>query len=125
MSTPTHAGTTDRLTTADLAHFTGTERLYFDPLAPTVRYTDGIRHLRSHGTNWLVVDALIMLPPLLAQHEFVCLVLRMDGSRGTLSFDDGNGNALRPAIHYTYADCPLSELKMFCTGGVLMLASEY
>lgn len=122
MSIPSSPG---RLTADDLAQFTGTEQLHFDPLVPTIRYTDGIRHLRQHGANWLVVDALLMLPALATQESFVCVVLHMKGTRGVLSFDDGNGNVLRPPIRYAYADFPLPELKMFFADGVLMLASEY
>lgn len=115
-----------RLTADDLAQFTGTEQLYFDPLFPAFKYTDGVRHLRFHDLNWLVVDILTFLPTLPPQEEFVCIVLRTTKtSRGVLSFDDGNGNVLRPVHKYQYSDCPLPELKLFFTGGVLMLPSEY
>jgi hypothetical protein len=114
------------LSTSDLAHFTGTEKLY----RITRRHvlTDGTKFLAEQGRCFWLMDAIAScLTPSYDDH-FAVARLVVDGSSAVLSLDDGNDNVFATqAIEYT--NFPLSEIKLYCSfdgnDWVTMLTSEY
>lgn len=52
------------------------------------------------------------------------LEVDLERREGLLTCDDGNGNVVfSKKIEYT--DFPLSEIKLYCADGVILLPSEY
>ena len=117
---------TSQITASNLAQFSGSENLYFNPLFRSIRYTDGVQWLGKNGAGWLVDACLSHIAHNKnVKHEgFVCITLQVGAKKALLTFTDGNdGKLATQRIDYT--DFPLSEVKFFYTNGVLMLAGEY
>lgn len=112
---------------AALAQFTGTERYY--RIAPKFLITDGVKYLAdSAGAYWLLDAAVSHLAQLGTTDWFVLVKLVVDGSRASLTLEDGNGVVrARQAIQYT--NFPASQQVLYaCWDGqhwVLMLTGEY
>ncbi len=118
---------TANLTRANLAHFTGSEHSFFNPLFRKVTYTDGAKFISDNGGAWLIIDILAQLVhnKKVNQEEFVCVTLKVNTDHtAILTLDDGNNNILAKQ-NYPMTDFPLSEIKFFATNNMLMLASEY
>ncbi len=114
------------LSTSDLAHFTGTEKLY----RITRRHvlTDGTKYLAEEGRCFWLMDAVASHLTPSYDDYFAVARLVLNGSSAVLSLDDGNDHVFATqAIEYT--DFPLSEIKLYCafdgTHWVIMLTSEY
>jgi hypothetical protein len=115
------------LNEADLANFTGSENWYQHWLGK-VSFTNGVKFIAdSAGAYWLIDEiAINQTRPKVRAEEFQVWVLKVDLEKrnGVLSCDDGNGNVVfTKRIDYT--DFPLSEIRFYCTDGVILLPSEY
>ena len=112
---------------ASLSQHTCTDGYYFDPLFKGIKYTSGVKYLRDHGCNWLVVDSLANITgnkKLRKSLDFLCIKFNAKDGKGVFVIENGDGKTLeRNDIPFT--DCPEGEIKMFFTDGVLLLASEY
>jgi len=112
---------------SDLTGFIGSEGLHFMPMFKQINYTDGVHFLVHHGCAWMVTD---MLPVLIShamvrREPFVCITFKKNADKtAKITYDDGNANILF-IQKYPFTDCPVNEIKFFCTGKVLMLAREY
>lgn len=117
---------------ANLAHFNGSENLYFrQTLAGRIEYTDGIRYLQQQGCCWLI-DAIASYQT----HEFKAeddrqfwkLSVDLETHQAQLVCDDGNGN-IRVSQDIPSIDFPLPELKIYVEIQLncvfLCLMSEY
>jgi hypothetical protein len=116
----------EKLTQADLAQFTGSERWYRHSLMRTITYTEGVQFLAEKaGAYWLVDKiATLQLEPKIKREEFQAWKLTVAENRGKLLCEDGNGNAVyREEIEFT--DFPLDEIMLWYTNSVIMLPSEY
>ena len=115
---------TEKLTKADLAEFTGTEKWYRHPVAKNILYTDGIKYVAEKaGAYWLVDEiAFRQNHPVVKNEEFQVWTLTVDPqqSTATLACDDGNDRTL-----YTkqigFTDFPLEEIKIYVTDNVILL----
>lgn len=117
------------LTHADIAGFTGSEGLHYNPLfGRRFSYTDGVQFLGANGCGWLLDKILATLKfiPTMQGQEFISITLTVNLSlkAAVLTFDDGNDNILHKE-DISFTDCTLSEIKFFYTNTILMLASEY
>lgn len=116
-----------RLTAVDLRQFTGTETWYRHPFKRSILYTDGVRYVaETAGAYWLIDEiTFAQLHKNIAAQPFQHWKLSVSPSQtGTLTCEDGNGNAVfTKAISYT--DFPLAEIDFFFTDNVILLPSEY
>jgi uncharacterized protein DUF6876 len=118
--------TETKITQSDLDQFTGTEHWYKHWASP-ITFTDGAKFLAERAGAFWLLDEIVFAQrnKKVKGEEFQVWRLKLDGKGGcTLTCDDGNGNvALTKAIPYT--DFPLDEAKVYFTGGVILLPSEY
>ena len=111
----------------NLAQFTGTERYY--RINRKCVLTDGAKYLaETAGAYWLMDAAASYLPELGTDDWFVLVRLVVNGSKATLTLEDGNGSA-RAQQDIGYTDFPLAEQIIYACWDaehwVLMLPSEY
>ena len=118
------------LTQADLAHFTGTEQLWHQPLI-SFKYTDGVKYVAREGNAyWLLTDiSAFQYQPAIVEYAkndwFQTWKLCVhDDNTATLTCADGNRHILF-THEYLHTDFPLPEIMFFLVDGVLMLPSEY
>jgi hypothetical protein len=117
---------TSQITASNLAQFSGSENLYFNPMYRSIRYTDGVRWLGKNGAGWLqdVILSHLAYHKKVRHEEFVCITLKVKDKSAVVAFTDGDkGKLASQRIEYT--DFPLAEVKFFYTNGILMLAGEY
>jgi hypothetical protein len=110
---------------ATLAHFTGSEKLYHNPMVPKFKYTEGIKFLND-GANWLIVAILSHLKLTIAcqNQDFMVATLTVKPNKSaTLKFDDGNGNILTTQ-KIPYTDFPIKSIKFYIEYNTIMLPSE-
>lgn len=119
----------DKITHADLAHFTGSETFYRHGLMRNVVYTEGVKYLAERGSAFWLLDkiaTLQMLPKIRAEH-FQAWKLVVGETGASLTCGDGNGNVVySEAIEYT--DFPLPWIDLWAVMGehrTVMLPSEY
>jgi len=112
----------------DLNRFYGSEHYYL--LMGGVNATDGVHYIMDNGYAWFATDAVAVLkahPKLkeyLTHDDFVAVKLQLlPGKQARMVMEDGNGHELYSQT-YDYSDARVG-LRLFYTGGVLMLASEY
>jgi len=113
---------------AELAHFTGTEHYYFNPLYKQMRYTDGVRYLASTvGAYWLLDIIGTEFCPRQTSGEwdsFVAIKLTVAMQSMMISIQDGNHNEYLHK-HISFTDFPEGEWSLWLVDGVLLLPSEY
>jgi hypothetical protein len=95
-----------------------------------VLFTDGIRYIMENGYGWFVTDAIAVIVAHqkirrhLQKDDFLTIKLKLKGnSEADMIFEDGNYNELYRQ-HYDFTDAK-KDLKLFYTGNVLMLNSEW
>jgi hypothetical protein len=112
---------------AELRQFTGSETLYRH--SPTrLHYTEGVRHLAERADCYWLLDVIASFQAKALRdpslREFQLWELFVAGNRGTLiCLRDSDDGALRMDIPFT--DFPLSYLRLYLEGEVLMLPSEH
>jgi len=109
-----------------LAQFSGTENHYRHGLIRGVTYTDGVQYLAiTAGAYWLVDDiAWGETRRDVRAEDFQVWHLARKGRGATLTCDDGNGRVVY-SKRISYTDFPLSEIKLYCCYGTIMLPTEY
>jgi hypothetical protein len=99
-----------------------------------VLFTDGVKYIMENGYSWFVTDAIaiIIAHQKIRRHlqndDFLTIKLKLNKDKdgfttADMIFEDGNYNQLYRQ-HYDFTDAK-KELKLFYTGNVLMLSSEY
>lgn len=114
----------------DTSHFTGTEAYHRFGLFPDVA-TDGAIYVANQAGAFWLLDMIVAHLRERKYHlkdYFAVARLAVNNSKGTLTLDDGNGNAfLMKGIDFT--DYPDPELTLFVQWNgdrwVLMVPSEY
>ncbi|GGH48293.1 hypothetical protein GCM10007423_49380 [Dyadobacter endophyticus] len=119
---------TQQLTSTELSQFTGTENWYRHPIVRKMLYTDGIRHMMNKaGAYWLVDEiAYQQFHPRVKTEEFQVWILatNLEESTALLSCEDGHDRVLC-SKQIPYTDFPLAEIKIYVSGNVILLPSEY
>jgi hypothetical protein len=111
---------------AELAQFTGSQEWFRHGLNRNILFTEGAKYVADEcGAYWLLDEiALNQAQAAVRAEEFQSWVLKAKNNRALLTCDDGNGNVVwKKRIGYT--DFPLDEFKLYCTGGTIMVPSEY
>lgn len=119
----------DKLTTSDLAQFTGSETFYRHNLMRNVVYTEGVQFLADKGGAYWLIDkiATLQMDPKVRAEAFQAWKLEVVDGKARLTCDDGNGVFVY-AEHIDYTDFPLSEITLWAVQGehrTIMLPSEY
>jgi hypothetical protein len=117
---------TKTLTESDLAQFTGSETWYRHPLMRKITFTSGVKFMADKaGAHWLL-DIIVshQLDPKVSKEPFQVWTLTVDGNKGNITCEDGNGNEVTHQ-HIEFTDFPLKEIKLWFTDNVILLPSEY
>lgn len=112
----------------ELAQFIGSEEHHRFSYLSRLVITDGVKYLSEKCKSFWLLDVIASYQgrKLEAKTEGfqVWKIKKIRESLAVVTCDDGNGNiAVRQEIEYT--DFPLSEYKLYCTDGVILLPSEY
>lgn len=118
------------ITNADLAHFTGSMTLSYDPFfGKRVCYTEGVAHLVHNGCHWLFVDIasnLVANPDVRKVYEedpFLVIEL-VEAEHGMdIQIRNDDGDVL--AVEHRMTNAIEAGVKFYFIDNVLMLASEY
>lgn len=110
--------------TSDLAQFTGSENVYFNPLFKQFQYTEGVKFVSDNGCAWLVIDILAHLQTNRQLREEGFLVFKMNKAEKKLTIEDGDYNVLA-SQDYICCDLPVDEVVIWFANGTLLLPSEY
>lgn len=108
-----------------LSYFTGTENWYRHYLIRDVTFTDGVKFFaEAAGAWWFVDDSIIEYAPLMREHGFLTITLKVSNDQATITVDDGNDHVLATR-NIPYTDCPVGEYKFYFTNNVFLLPTEY
>ena len=95
-----------------------------------VLFTDGVKYIMENGYSWFVTDAIaiIIANQTIRRHlqndDFLTVELKLTAeNEADMIITDGNDTQLYKQ-HYDFTDAK-KDLKLFYTGNVLMLSSEY
>lgn len=118
---------TPKLTTADLAQFTGTQTWFRHWFKRHVLYTEGVKFLAERGGAYWLIDEIALSQDIaaVARHPFQTWTLTVNADRSAL-LHCTNGNkrtVFTKGIDYT--DLPLNTVELWFTGNVILLPSEY
>lgn len=112
---------------AGLGNFWGTEQLFFHPLYPRMKYTDGVQFFAQHAGNgafWFLDIVGTEIHHLYAKREeFINILLKSDGRKALITADDGNG-AIFWKRDIEFTDCPAGEWQFFLENDTLCLPTE-
>jgi hypothetical protein len=117
------------LTEGDLAQFTGSEVYYQNPFG--VRYTEGVKYMAEHGGAYWLIDAIaswqrnpkVRNDRMLQEIQFWKLTVHEDQAATLICERDEGDMAIEQYIPFT--DFPVTEIRLYCQQGVLLLPSEY
>ena len=117
-----------KLTSAELAQFTGSEQWHRHGLVRSILFTDGAKYVADKaGAYWLLDEIALAqrFEKSVAAEEFQLWKLTVKPVHtAVLACEDGNGEAvLSKAIPFT--DFPLDEIKFYVTNNTILLPSEY
>jgi hypothetical protein len=105
-----------------LAGYTGSDEIYRHSLVASFNYTEGVRKFAieaGNGAYWLL-DILATEPVItrfVRQEGFALVLLKITGSKATLTVDDGNGSAPVFTQEIKYTDCPECPVSRSNTAG--------
>jgi hypothetical protein len=119
--------TTKTLTKDELAQFIGSENWYRHGIVQDVLYTDGAQHVAEAGGAYWLLDEIALAQRYqrrVAAEEFQVWKLTVKDSKGRLTCEDGNGNAVY-VKRIPFTDFPLDEISFYFTNKTIMLPSEY
>lgn len=112
---------------AELKQFTGSEQVFYHPLFPNFKYTEGVKYLaREAQCYWLLICIFSNQHfKALQQTPFQVWKLRIaENQTATISVEDGNNNKVK-SIKLEFAYCLLEEIDLWFIEGTLLLPSEY
>lgn len=111
-----------------LRMFTGTEEWFRYPLNRNMLFTDGVKFFADNaggGAYWFLdIVATEHMPLQMAGEEFMVIKLKVEGSKATITTEDGNDRVLTQR-RIDYTDCPEGEWTFYLVDGTLLLPSEY
>ena len=113
--------------TAELAHFTGTEKLTPHWLHRTYGMSDGAMFLaETAGAHWLN-DAITSYQGdrRVREEVFQVWTLTVADNRAVLTMTDGDSNTPIVTQRIPFTDFPLPEIKLYLCNNVIYLPSEH
>jgi hypothetical protein len=114
------------LTHDELTQFTGTDNYYSHSLLRNLTYTDGVKYLAERAQAYWLIDLVAswQLEKKVRAEAFQVWTLTVTNSKAIAVCDDGNGNVVA-SQEIEFTDFPLDSVKLYLTGGVILLPSEY
>lgn len=115
---------------SELSQFTGSERLYFNLLYRTMRYTDGVKFFaNAAGAYWLLdIIGTEYHPKTVGQNPewgyFLSIKTEVKDSMAVIRVTDGNDTTFVER-QVSFTDCPEGLWSFYLTDNVLLLPSEY
>ena len=117
-----------KLTEGDLAQFTGSDQLYYNPMFSRWKYTDGVKYMAEKAGAYWLIDAILshQTNKKARAEEFQVWTLKLvpDTGRATLAMTDGNTDRAIILQRIEWTDFPLTEIKFYVENNVLCLPSE-
>lgn len=88
--------------------------------------TSGVKKLMDKGYYWFISDMDIASEFECKGEEFLVfkLITDLENETAVATIDDGNENVLYTQ-EYPYTDSKIKEVKVWKTGGVILLPEEY
>jgi hypothetical protein len=110
----------------DLSQFTGSETFFRHSLMRRIVYTEGVQYLaEAAGAYWLIDKiATSQLEPHIRDEEFQAWKLRVEGTKGVLTAEDGNDGIIHKE-KLDFTDFPLPSIDIYFTDNTILLPSEY
>ncbi len=112
---------------AELRHFTGSEQVFYNPMFPEFKYTEGVKYLAQEANCYWLLDYVFsnLAIKAISEQPFQVWKLKVAENRtATIIVEDGNGNQIK-SFQLTFTDFPLEEIDLWFIEGVLILPSEY
>ena len=112
---------------AELKHFTESEQIFYNPLFPKFRYTDGVKYLAQEAHCYWLLDHIFIhqhLEEIRKNHFQVWKLKVAKGDASTITVEDGNSNLIK-SFKLEYTDFPLDEIDLWFIEGTLILPTEY
>lgn len=112
---------------AELRHFTGSEQVFYNPMFPKFRYTEGVKYLAQEANCYWLLDYVFSNQAIKAISEQPFQVWKLkvaEDHTATIIVEDGNYNQVK-SFKLDYTDFPLDEIDLWFIEGTLILPSEY
>ena len=111
------------ITQTDLDRFCCTEKYYFMPTAPWMKYTDGVKYLATNADAYWLLTAIASYQ---RKEPFQVWRLEVNEDKtAVLTMREDTGEPVLVEQEIKYTDFPLKEIKLWLINGVLILPSEY
>lgn len=111
---------------SDLQQFSGTSQYFQHPLG--LLYTDGVQYLVQHAHCAWLLDVICSYRHVkkIREQDFLVHKLTVNESNrsATYTIENGNGLVLQ-SQHLEFTDFPLTTIKLFQEGAVILLPSEH
>ena len=111
---------------AELAHFTGTIQWFKNPLFPSYKYTEGVKHLAEKTESYWLIDYILSNQSIseIKSTEFQVWKINVIDTRATIQVEDGNYGIVKE-FTIPFTDFPFPEFKLWFVNKTLLLPSEY
>lgn len=112
---------------SELKQFTGSEQVFYNPLFPKFRYTDGIKYLAQEAKCYWLLDYIFSNQHNKALRETPFQVWKLsvaEDHTATVTVEDGNDNKVKN-FKIEFTDFPLERIDLWFIEGTLILPSEY
>jgi hypothetical protein len=111
----------------ELMQFTGSEQVFYLPLFPKFRYTEGVRYLAKEANSYWLLDYIFsnQHDNTIQEQPFQVWKLQVAENRGAqIKVEDGNNNLIK-SFELEFTDFPLKQIDLWFIEGTLILPSEY
>lgn len=111
----------------ELGQFTGSERVYRNPLFRKFVYTEGVRFLAQKAEAYWLIDYIFsnQLNAKIKAEEFQVWKIKVEeGKQALIWVEDGNDNLVE-SFKLEFTDFPLPEFTLWFSNKTLLLPSEW
>jgi len=112
---------------AVLRHFTGSEQVFYNPMFPKFRYTEGVKYLAQEANCYWLLDYVFSNQTIkaISEQPFQVWKLKVAENRtATIIVEDGNYYTVK-SFKLDYTDFPMDEIDLWFMERTLILPSEY
>ena len=111
----------------ELKQFTGSEQVFYLPLFPKFRYTEGVRYLAKEANCYWLLDYIFsnQHDNTIQEQPFQVWKLQVaENCTAQIIVEDGNNNLIK-SFQIEFTDFPLKQIDLWFIEGTLILPSEY
>lgn len=112
---------------AELQHFTGSEKIYRNPLFRKFAYTEGVQYLAEKAGAYWLIDYILsnQIDEQIKAVDFQAWKIKVnDDNSAVIRLEDGNGNLVKE-FELEFTDFPLKEFTLWLYNNTLLLPSEW